>query len=156
MLFFVYGTLMSGYGNNRLLQTSTLISKDTIRGSLYEICAFPGWRSHGNGIVRGEVYRVDDERVIDNLNRLEGFISEGNENNFYNRVQIETLSNTYQEPVYAYEWNENLENENKYKYKKIYSGDFRLNNDTLYNKTELIVENNKHESFRAIPDSRVW
>ena len=74
-LFFVYGTLKSGYGNNRLLEDQTMIGT-AISKRKYALT--------GNGIpyatlndaagkpVLGEIWQVDDPRAVASLDALEG------------------------------------------------------------------------------------
>lgn len=70
-LVFVYGTLKSGYGNNRLLSTSKLLGEDTLdKHDIYAVAGFPGVIP-GEGIVQGEVWEITPE-VLETLDRLEG------------------------------------------------------------------------------------
>lgn len=86
---FVYGTLKSGYGNNRsLLSNATLVGDATTTDGCYGLYAisdsdaFP-IMTEGEGDVRGEVWFVTDEELED-LDRLEGHPS------FYTRVKVNT------------------------------------------------------------------
>lgn len=73
---FVYGSLKQGFGNHRLLKSSTLVGKaETVERSfqMYSLGAFPGvvWSDRNVATVKGELYRVDSD-TLDNLDRLEG------------------------------------------------------------------------------------
>lgn len=87
---FVYGTLKSGYGNNRLLETAKKIGEFiTTKSFVMQNCGFPyaiDTDFSDCGFVpkpiRGEVWEVDDE-VFQNLDWLEGYP------NHYNRQQVQ-------------------------------------------------------------------
>lgn len=72
---FVYGTLMAGFGNNRLLQygKATFLGPATTlpQFTLISLGGFPGLLRGGETAVQGEVYEVDIE-TLTNLDRLEG------------------------------------------------------------------------------------
>lgn len=76
MLVAVYGTLKRGYGNHRLLESSTLVDTDvvndydlTFSGS---IGTFPV-AMPGEGRVHVEIYDIgDDESTLRRLDSLEG------------------------------------------------------------------------------------
>ena len=71
---FVYGTLMKGEGNHRLISSQVCEGSGFIRGfNLYNLGYYPGIRpsEHSNHVVYGEVYLVDD-RTLESVNRLEG------------------------------------------------------------------------------------
>lgn len=78
-LFFVYGTLKRGYGNNRLLATSEFLGKaQTVKH--YKLFqgyddrySIPMARPISSGLpIAGEVYSITDERVFKQLDWLEG------------------------------------------------------------------------------------
>jgi gamma-glutamylaminecyclotransferase len=70
---FVYGTLLAGEPNHRLLQTASFEGPArTADGfALFDLGAFPGMVRSETGVVHGEVYRIDD-RTLAALDRLEG------------------------------------------------------------------------------------
>ena len=82
--FFVYGTLKKGYSNNELLKTSQFLGKAiTLENYKLYTCGFPmALYSPDDLPVLGELYRVESENVIKNLDRLEG------NGIFYSRKQI--------------------------------------------------------------------
>jgi gamma-glutamylcyclotransferase (GGCT)/AIG2-like uncharacterized protein YtfP len=74
-LVFVYGTLMHGLGNNRLLQGdgAEFLGEDNTRPEFHmvDLGPFPGVLRGGETAVTGEVYRVNDATLC-RLDRLEG------------------------------------------------------------------------------------
>lgn len=89
---FVYGSLLSGMGNNGLLRSSKYLGKATTSPEfqMLDIGWFPGVVEDPSGIaIHGEVYEVSDETLA-RLDRLEGFRSHDPENGLYNRKTIET------------------------------------------------------------------
>lgn len=75
MKYFVYGTLKSGYGNNRLLSSGTFVGKAFVDGYKLYDSGFPVATSCEKSTVVGEVWEVRDEdsRTQSNLDALEGF-----------------------------------------------------------------------------------
>lgn len=70
MIIFVYGTLMRGDSNNRLLSQSTFLGKATLKDTtLYSTGPFPAMVD-GDGITHGELYSISSE-VLVQLDRLE-------------------------------------------------------------------------------------
>lgn len=79
---FVYGSLKKGYWNNVLIENSKFLGNGIIRGfDMLSFGAFPAIIPNGDGIVHGEVYRVNDAE-LNSMDRLE---SNGS---FYNRELI--------------------------------------------------------------------
>lgn len=93
MKVFVYGTLLSGFGNNRLLVDSKYLGQEIIEGfEMYSLGGFPAI-TPGKGRILGEVYEVD-EKTMTRLDGLEGYP------NFYNRMKIDINNNTDEAWVY--------------------------------------------------------
>ncbi|WP_141619454.1 gamma-glutamylcyclotransferase [Myxococcus sp. AB036A] len=69
---FVYGTLLSGEPNHRLLRGARLIgpARTQPRFTLYDYGPFPALASRGKHAVEGEVYEVD-ALMLAALDRLE-------------------------------------------------------------------------------------
>lgn len=90
---FVYGTLLSGMGNNRLLKNSNLLGKAVTTNPHYlmiNLGWFPGVIEDIDGIkINGEVYEVDDD-TLTNLDHLEGYNSLNPTSGLYNRKTIDT------------------------------------------------------------------
>lgn len=104
---FVYGSLMRGFGNHGLLESSAFISEATAEGlRLYTLGAFPAVLSgdDGDSPVRGEVYSVDDETLA-RLDRLEGHP------NFYRRERKEVWVENYNAylPCYYYHFQSSIQ-----------------------------------------------
>ena len=74
MIFFVYGTLKQGYSNHRLMGNSKLIGTAKSLTPSYNMAyvGFPYLFEQGSSFVSGELYEVTDERVVQNLDWLEG------------------------------------------------------------------------------------
>lgn len=70
---FVYGTLMAGQPNHRLLAQARCVGEALTRPEfdLVDLGAFPGLCVGGHTAVSGEVYDVDDPTLLA-LDRLEG------------------------------------------------------------------------------------
>lgn len=98
MLIFVYGTLRQGQVNHHYLEgLSTYLGLGYIKADLYQIVGhhYPAVIK-GDKWVAGEVYDFDPEG-LEAMDHLEGYISENNENNFYNRLQVMVYDEDYQE-----------------------------------------------------------
>ena len=71
---FVYGTLMAGEYNHKLISSQKREGEGSIRGfDLYSLGRYPGIRpsEHADHVVYGEVYLVDDS-TLEQVNILEG------------------------------------------------------------------------------------
>ncbi|NVJ25097.1 gamma-glutamylcyclotransferase [Myxococcus sp. AM011] len=80
---FVYGTLLSGEPNHRLLRGARIIgpARTQPRFTLHDYGPFPALASRGKHAVEGEVYEVD-ALMLAALDRLEGHPR------FYERTSI--------------------------------------------------------------------
>lgn len=67
-LLFVYGTLRKGFGNHVMMSGCTFLGDGTIQALLYAHGMLP-MIGHGDGTVKGELYKVPDEewRHLDGL-----------------------------------------------------------------------------------------
>jgi len=94
---FVYGTLLAGEPNSRLLARAQQIGDArTEEGfALFDLGAFPGMVRVREGTVVGEVYEVDRETLAA-LDRLEGHPS------IYRRTAITLAPPMQAEPVWTY------------------------------------------------------
>lgn len=91
-LFFVYGTLKQGYGNNRLLQTAKFLG-NAITPAEYTLYngGFPIVERGGETAIKGEVYETDDEQIIKRVYGLEGYSGKPHaDDNWYDVDRIET------------------------------------------------------------------
>jgi gamma-glutamylcyclotransferase (GGCT)/AIG2-like uncharacterized protein YtfP len=72
-LVFVYGSLMSGFELNHLMNGGALVGDGRTRGILVSLGTYPGMID-GEGTVRGELYRFDDmPAALDVLDDVEEF-----------------------------------------------------------------------------------
>lgn len=74
MKIFVYGTLKSGYGNNRLLQEQEFLGETRTRYPVFDMSGgggIPFVHPEGSSHIRGELYEVD-EACLDRVDGLEG------------------------------------------------------------------------------------
>ena len=74
---FVYGSLMTGYGNNRLLQGSRSLGRAFTRDAAFAMChaGVPFVRAVPPSVgvrIAGEVFAVTDAAVLAAVDRLEG------------------------------------------------------------------------------------
>ncbi len=89
---FVYGSLLRGLGNHRLLEGSRFIAADRTRPTftLFDLGSFPGMVAGGDTAVAGEVWEVDPQ-TLERLDRLEGHPR------FYQRTAIVLASRRHAE-----------------------------------------------------------
>lgn len=103
MKVFVYGTLRKGGHNHGVLNGAKYVGVDYIEGfTLYDLpYGFP-CIVKGEGRVMGEVYEVDDDRILERLDILEGYKVQYEEDSMYLRRNIMAESG---EMVAYYLWN---------------------------------------------------
>ena len=92
--FFVYGTLKSGYVNNRLFKNphSKKVA-DHVTDPIYTIYdgGFPIVTRKGTTAIHGEIWETTSQEVADNVNSLEGCTGiQHHPNNWYDFDVIET------------------------------------------------------------------
>jgi len=88
---FVYGTLLSGYGNWAwALKDQTLVGEaETLPTyTMLHLGGFPGIIPEGETAIQGEVYEVD-EKCLKDLDSLEGVDDNCPERGLYRREKIE-------------------------------------------------------------------
>ena len=74
-VIFVYGTLRSEFSGEyaRLLRAhAEFLGKATVRGSIYRVARYPGFREEPAGVVQGEIYRLRDASILARLDDYEG------------------------------------------------------------------------------------
>jgi gamma-glutamylcyclotransferase (GGCT)/AIG2-like uncharacterized protein YtfP len=90
-LVFFYGTLMSGFrrqGRSRLDRQLALEGRGHISAALFDLGIYPGAIPADDSRVRGELYRMLDERaVLAALDEIEGYRPERPEASLYIRVE---------------------------------------------------------------------
>jgi len=93
---FVYGSLLRGLGNHRLLSDSTFLGEAATKPYflMVDLGYFPGLIEDIDGVsIKGEVYEVSDE-ILHRLDMLEGFREHDPKNGLYNRKEIVTQFGT--------------------------------------------------------------
>lgn len=104
MKVFVYGSLLSGFGNHVLLdrEGAEFIREDLTQPefTMISLGGFPGVIEGGETAITGEVYEVNDivERSLD---RLEGVCHDNPEMGLYRRKTI-TLTSGEEALIYIY------------------------------------------------------
>jgi gamma-glutamylcyclotransferase (GGCT)/AIG2-like uncharacterized protein YtfP len=100
---FVYGSLLRGEGNHKLLRNSELLGETTTPEGfgIIDLGWFPGAIRTEKGKVVGEVYEVDDE-TLNRLDSLEGYNRRDPLEGLYNRIEIDTEYGT----AYMYLYND--------------------------------------------------
>ena len=83
-LCFVYGSLLRGEANHRLLQRARFVraARTSPVFTMVDLGAFPGILAGGTTAIAGEVYEVDED-TLRALDRLEGHPT------FYRRHEVE-------------------------------------------------------------------
>ena len=73
---FVYGSLRSEFDNRHAVQLrseATLLGRATVRGSIFLVGRYPGYRAEPDGVVHGEAWRLPDpEMTLAALDEYEG------------------------------------------------------------------------------------
>ena len=95
MKVFVYGTLKSGYGNNRLLEGHTFVGSFVVNGFKLYNYGFPAAKEDENSKVRGEIWDIGDDQHT--LRRLDGLESEGY---MYHRKEVDVVD--FEEKAFMY------------------------------------------------------
>ena len=128
MKVFVYGTLMQGFGNHRVMERAKgkFVSKTYIRDKdiyFVSLGSFPAVVD-GEGIVKGEIYEIPETKVDDwgtskypvhILDSLEGY-NPNNPNSMYLRRRIVAVTPTGKKIwVSYYHWNGKVSPELKIK-----------------------------------------
>jgi gamma-glutamylcyclotransferase (GGCT)/AIG2-like uncharacterized protein YtfP len=116
-LVFVYGTLMRGFGNHRVMRYAQgeLQARATVPGELIHLGGYPGFRRAPKGTVHGEIYAVPPSG-FGPLDSLEGVP------NLYTRERIQATTEDGQTVecwIYVYA------RDGRYAYGVLESGDWR-------------------------------
>lgn len=95
---FVYGSLMSGLLNSKLLSASKLLGEFTTppKYKMFDLGLFPCVVRGGDTAIKGEIYEVDGY-TLDRLDALEGHPD------FYRRQAIQTDHGTTWVYLYAHD-----------------------------------------------------
>ncbi|MGK2230185.1 MAG: gamma-glutamylcyclotransferase (GGCT)/AIG2-like uncharacterized protein YtfP [Methanobacteriota archaeon] len=118
---FLYGSLMRGFESHEtvdLRSRAEFAGEAHCVGTLYDLGDHPGMTLEGNGRVRGELYRVTDDGLIQDLDRFERYYPESTDDSVYVRHLEEVVDRDLNAWVYLY--NEPTEDANT-----VESGDWR-------------------------------
>ena len=85
---FVYGTLMRGYGNHRIVEPYVVSCRRAyLRGRLYHLPAGYPMLFPGDDVVEGELLELrNPEEALRHTDQLEGYDGERQSGNLYDRV----------------------------------------------------------------------
>lgn len=132
MIYFVYGSLLSGEYNHHVLGDSKKLYDGYITGfSMYSLGSFPTIiENDEDGIIYGEIYEVNDHIIEQKLDFLEGYT--GNKlDNFYDKklVQVTPIDNNITQCQFAFVYYFNsTESYNLSNLNKIKNGNWKLRN----------------------------
>lgn len=109
MLIFVYGTLMQGYNNHRLLDNSRYIGAASIKGLCYSLsCDMYPVLVDGDNSVVGEVYEVKSISVLMRLDYLEGYRVDSDFGMYLRRKAVAELEDGTSVDVEYYKYNQEV------------------------------------------------
>lgn len=108
MNVFVYGSLMKGYWNNKLLENSiyTGMAK-LVDYEMYHVSGFPGIIRKCGDYIIGEVYEIDEET----LKRLDELEDEGRM--YIRQPEAIILENQEEIKAFVYVWNNKVDHYDK-------------------------------------------
>ena len=111
---FVYGTLMEGFHNRRLLSDIDFTSKRVKAKdvTLYDVGHFPALVD-GTDTIEGELLEFSDEvfkEILPRLDRLEGYREDDKLNSLYLRMPIDLEVDGQDVRSVAYWWNNSVGN----------------------------------------------
>ena len=116
---FVYGSLREGYFNyDKYLKGKVLsIKKAKINNKIVYHMPYKGYPAlmNGDGTVYGEIMEIKPDiydETMAAMDKMEGFISENNPQNEYDKkvLEVEHLSDGTTENCYLYFYNKNIDN----------------------------------------------
>jgi gamma-glutamylcyclotransferase (GGCT)/AIG2-like uncharacterized protein YtfP len=114
---FVYGTLRLGCGANGLMRGAEWLRTCELRdATIYHLGGFPGLKFEDGSSVVGDLYQINDRRMLESLDRYEGYHQDDPERSLYIRREVEVDG----ERAYTYEYNGTPRQE-----ARIASGDWR-------------------------------
>lgn len=104
-LVFTYGSLKDGYHNDRFLEDAEYVGVGFIDShSMYSVGSFPAV-VEGNGVVYGEVYKVDDD-IVKGMDYLEGYNEEADDGIYLRRdIEVNLLGEEELVNTEYYIWN---------------------------------------------------
>jgi len=102
---FLYGSLMRGFEMHDALDLPSIAKfagEAMCRGRLYDLGDHPGMTLEGTGRVQGELYRVQEDVVIEMIDRHEGYYPETRQGSTYVRRLEEMVNRDLKAWVYVY------------------------------------------------------
>ncbi len=105
---FVYGTLRQGGERESAMKQGRTENPELgkIRGKLVNLGNYPGL-IEGEGEVVGEIHTYDDiDSALNRLDQIEGFHSHGYQNNLFERVICDVITNDKVLQAWTYRWND--------------------------------------------------
>jgi len=97
-VLFAYGSLRSEFDNpyaRKLRDEAESLGPATVRGSIFRIGDYPGYRREPDGVVRGELWRLRDAgRTLEALDDYEGAA--------YSRILVNTETPAASAWIYLY------------------------------------------------------
>ncbi|MFP4632618.1 MAG: gamma-glutamylcyclotransferase family protein [Halobacteriota archaeon] len=102
---FVYGTLMRGFGMQDGLgmrDRAEDAGTGKVLGELYDVDGTPALVAEGTDRVHGEVYRVVDDSLVEDVDRYEGYYPDSPSDSLYLRVHREVVDRDLQAWMYVY------------------------------------------------------
>lgn len=109
--FFVYGTLMNGFGNYSYLLKGRTTKEipATTKGMMFSAGGFPAVMKDSNNTVHGQIMWVPEKiyrQVLTDLDHLEGYNSLNKENSMYLRERVKAVTEGGEEiECWGYIWN---------------------------------------------------
>ena len=109
-LLFVYGTLLPGLRLHHAMQGAVSLGAARVRGRLYDLGTYPGlvWgegEGEVNGVVSGEVYRVNAAHLV-RLDQIEEMIPHDPQGSLYWREPVAVLDGACAgQAVWTYRYN---------------------------------------------------
>lgn len=117
----VYGSLRYGGPANGLMKGFKYLGRDTVYGRLFNLGVYPalclGDESKPDEQVVVDVYEITDERLLQGLDRYEGYFPDAPEQSLYTREMTLTVEGNLEVWVYDYRF---LCNDNE----QVVSGDY--------------------------------
>lgn len=128
---FVYGSLSEGFYNHDIYLKGKVLTKHEAKtkGKLFHLGGkgYPAMVD-GDEWVYGELVTIEDyEKTVEEMDEMEHYYGEDNNENEYNRVilEVELIGTNQKVKAYTYKYNEESEYELKNRHEEIQHGDWR-------------------------------
>lgn len=139
---FVYGTLLSDFGNHQFLvhPTTEFLGRDTIEGKMYGFGA-PIVDIYTDGTVHGELYRINPQ-TLQRLDNLEGYRPEYPKQSGYVRTIVKTHKGV-EAYVYTMTQEDHEAEDTHWHHCRIKSGDYRQHREDSRNEWDTWLSRNR-------------